>query len=136
MDENEPMQNSVKLNMAAYLMVAQCIILFIIPIPEMLSGHLVLETWPDHAKFHILWAAGLLVFVALVTAWQAWFRLRKGDVFAWWLMLCFLLFVQAPVLLAKSLYVGGPDWWLVLLGIGVPLVAVLLSGTTCLSKSK
>jgi len=82
------------------------------------------NTWPDHAKFHTLWAVGLLSFVCLVTIWQASFRLQNGDPSAWWFILLFLVFIQGSVVIAKSLYAGGPDWPVFYIGLAPPAIGL------------
>ena len=104
--------------------IAQCLVLLGYPIPEMLSDHLMTNTWPDHAKFHTLWAVGPLSFVCLVTIWQAWFRLQYGDLSTWWFILLFLVFIQGSVVIAKSLYAGGPDWPMVYMGLAFPAIGL------------
>ena len=121
------MKSDCRLQIATYLVVVQCLVLLGYPIPEMLTSHLMTDSWPDHAKFHTLWAVGLLGFTCLVTIWQAWFRLQYGDPSAWWFILLFIVFVQGSVVIAKSLYAGGPDWPMVYLGLATPSIGLAIA---------
>ena len=114
------MQSDCRIQIATYL------VLLGYPIAEMLS-HLMTDSWPDYAKFHTLWAVGLLGFVCLVTIWQAWFRLQCGDPSARWFILLFLVFVQASVVVAKSFYARGPDWPMVYLALAVPAIGLAMA---------
>jgi len=130
------MLDQTKLKVATYLTIAQCLALLLYPLPEMTAGHLYYEHWPQHAKFHVLWAAGMLIFICLTTMWQAWFHLQKGHAFAWWFILGFVAFTQGSVIVAKYLYVGGPSWPLALLGVISPALALAISASVIFKKTE
>ena len=60
------------------------------------------------------------------------FRLQYGDPSAWWFILLFIVFVQGSVVIAKSLYAGGPDWPMVYLGLATPAIGLAIAARASL----
>ena len=124
----------MKLLIAKILLTLQCVVLLVWPLPEILTGHIFLEDWPPHARFHAIWAAGMLVALCAMTLTFTWRYLKQGETAAWFAIASFVFFAQGSVLVAR-LYYPGPDWIFVFLGIAAPTLALVLSAPTAFSKA-
>src|SRR5688572_11567230 len=57
--------------------------------------HVLDASWPDHARFHAFQSLGLAVGWDVLALWVIAFPFRRGEAWTRWVLLLYLIFVQA-----------------------------------------
>lgn len=113
-----------RLDRAHWIFVVVSIYGAIAPFADLLRKHAGDLTWPDHARFHVAWAAGLLFALALVTILLARYPLRAGEKWSWYALAIITVFGIGSLVPASIWLRSGPPAHLYVL-TGLSLVAMV-----------
>jgi hypothetical protein len=104
------MQSTVgkKLNIASWIFVVMASLLAMQGVVDGLPMHGFDQSWPDHARFHIVWATASKVGFCLTIGLIALIPLRKGERWSWWALLAFTVFGNLSLIPAAIWQGSGP----------------------------
>ena len=119
----------------AFLFVIVAIALGVQVVPHAITEHAQNASWPTHARYHVWWFAGLLLAVLSVSAFTAWWPFRRGDRWAWFVLLLNTVFGFGLAAPAGLMFGGGPPPALPFVVTGLMLVGLAVTWPAIFRRS-
>ena len=115
-----------RLRWASWVFLAVTVYGVIAPFADLIPKHAMDGSWPAHARFHVTWAAGKLLALALLTALIAWFPFRRGERWSWFALLIIAVLGIGGLVAASAWHMSGPPLHLYVVA-GGSLAAMLVA---------
>ena len=96
----------LRLAVGTWLCIPMSLYAMVAPFAFLLPSHAFEKTWPDHARFHLMWAAGKLFALGTGQLLLALFGLRSGQRWVWCAMLSNIVFGGLSMLVASRIAHG------------------------------
>jgi len=97
-----------RLTVSAWTFIVSALFAGSVPFTDFLPNHAFDETWPGHARFHIMMAASHLFALALLTILIAWFPFRAGRPWSWFALGLYWIFGLGLIPLIAYWQGSGP----------------------------
>ena len=97
-----------RVNVAAWIFVAVAVIIAIQALADGIPRHAFDATWPDHARFHLIFGVAHQVGFCLTIIAVALIPFRQSERWSWWVLLGFTLLGNFSLLPAALWQGSGP----------------------------
>lgn len=97
-----------RLVVASWIFLAASVYGVIAPFADLIPKHALDAGWPAHARFHVTWAAGKLLALALLTALIAWYPFRRGEPWSWFALAIVTVFGLGSLVAGSLWHMSGP----------------------------
>jgi hypothetical protein len=119
------------LNVCAWIFVSIATIAAIQGALEGLPRHGADLSWPEHARFHVTWAALSQMGYCLMTATVALIPFRRRERWSWWVLSGFIVFGQLAIIPSAFWHGSGPQAHFL-----IPIALLLVFGVAALFVSR
>jgi hypothetical protein len=100
--------NDRNLNIASWIFAGTAFVLAVQGVVDGLPMHGFDQSWPDHARFHVTWAAASKVGFCITVGLIALIPFRRAERWSWWALLVFTVFGYVSLIPSAILQGSGP----------------------------